>query len=164
MFFSLQGFFSGEALNISITTLDNELICKYILCRNLFKLYEPWPLGAPDVGIDGTRPVNQLLTKEQVADLLQVSVQTVYRNRCRLGGFYPAGLRVLRFREDDILACLERDQRMALSLPISGEEIQPGLVQDQGRGQGRRRGEKGRTQKGGEGADPNRHNLLRGSQ
>ena len=33
-----------------------------------------------------------LLTPEEVAQLLQISIRTVYAQARRLGGFYPAGI------------------------------------------------------------------------
>jgi hypothetical protein len=49
----------------------------------------------------------KLLTPSQVADQLQISVRTVMRHSRALGGFYPAGIRALRFREEDVeRACL----------------------------------------------------------
>ena len=44
----------------------------------------------------------KLLTPDQVAELLQVSVATVRRHSRSLGGFYPAHIRVLRFRLEDV--------------------------------------------------------------
>jgi len=45
---------------------------------------------------------SQLLTPKDVADALQISVEAVYKHKRRLCGFYPAGIKVLRFREDVI--------------------------------------------------------------
>jgi hypothetical protein len=48
-----------------------------------------------------------LLTPAQVAELLQVSVRTVMRHAKALGGIYPAGIKCLRFRAEDVeRACL----------------------------------------------------------
>jgi len=47
-----------------------------------------------------------LLTPKQIAELLNLSVRTVY-DRVRLGGFYPAGIKTLRFRRDVIEAIME---------------------------------------------------------
>ena len=44
----------------------------------------------------------RILTLPQVATLLQVSERTVKRHWKRLGGFHPAGIRVLRFRLEDV--------------------------------------------------------------
>jgi len=54
--------------------------------------------------LDGISP---LLTPKQVAELLKVSLKTVYDNIKLLGGFWPAGIRVLRFRHEDIERILE---------------------------------------------------------
>ncbi len=51
--------------------------------------------------------MDKLLTPEQVADLLQISVKTVYEKSDRFGGFYPAGIRVLRFRQEVINGIME---------------------------------------------------------
>ena len=48
-----------------------------------------------------------LLTPKQVAEILNLSVRTVYDHRIRLGGFYPAGIKALRFRRDVIEAIME---------------------------------------------------------
>jgi hypothetical protein len=48
-----------------------------------------------------------LLTPKQVAELLSLSVRTVYDHSIRLGGFYPAGIKALRFRKDVIEAIME---------------------------------------------------------
>lgn len=52
---------------------------------------------------------NQLLTPEEVAEWLKVSVSTV-RNRYRAWGLTPQRVgRLLRFRERDIVAYLDRN-------------------------------------------------------
>jgi len=51
--------------------------------------------------------ISSLLTPKEVAELLKISLQTVYDNRKRLGGFCPAGIRVLRFRKGDIERIME---------------------------------------------------------
>ncbi|MCP4624842.1 MAG: helix-turn-helix domain-containing protein [bacterium] len=50
-----------------------------------------------------------LLTPKQVAELLSLSVRTVYDHSIRLGGFYPAGIKALRFRRDVIEAISRLD-------------------------------------------------------
>lgn len=50
-----------------------------------------------------------LMTPQEVADLLKISVRSVYRIRADLGGFYLPHLRVLRFRPEVVNACMERD-------------------------------------------------------
>ena len=45
-------------------------------------------------------------TVDEVAELLKIPKRTVYKHARRLGGFYPAGIKVLRFRKqviDEIL-------------------------------------------------------------
>ena len=43
-----------------------------------------------------------LLHPQQVAEMLQISVASVRRHARSLGGFYPAHIRVLRFRSEDV--------------------------------------------------------------
>ncbi len=45
---------------------------------------------------------DHLLTVADVARLLNLSSKTVYKHKRRLGGFYPAGIRVLRFSPETI--------------------------------------------------------------
>ena len=68
---------------------------------------------------------DQLLTVPDVANILQIAPRTVYDNKYRLGGFYPAGLRVLRFPPGVILGYLEGQgtENMGLRVPISQEVI-----------------------------------------
>ncbi len=56
-----------------------------------------------------------LLTVSQVAKLLNINKTTVYENKERLGGFYPAGYRVL-FRSDVIEEIL-RNKNQPFSIP-----------------------------------------------
>ena len=51
--------------------------------------------------------VSTLLTPKQVAEMLSISVRTVYDHSIRLGGFYPAGIKALWFRRDVIEAIME---------------------------------------------------------
>ena len=62
--------------------------------------------------------MNSLLTPNEVARLLHLSVRTVYAQSHRLGGFYPAGIRVLRFRREDIYAIMEGPQDRQLEIPV----------------------------------------------
>ena len=55
-----------------------------------------------------------LLTPENVADLLQIDAKTVYKHSRRLGGFYPAGIKVLRFKQETINDIMEGGQRVAV--------------------------------------------------
>src|SRR5208283_4085140 len=69
-----------------------------------------------------------LLTVEDVANFLQISQRTVYDNSRKLGGFYPHGLRVLRFRPEVIYGNMEGQETegMGLRVPISKEIIRGG--------------------------------------
>jgi excisionase family DNA binding protein len=65
-----------------------------------------WPAEGLRVTRGGS---NQLLTPEEVAEWLKVSVSTV-RNRYRAWGLTPQRVgRLLRFRERDIVAYLDRN-------------------------------------------------------
>ena len=105
-----------------------------------------------------------LLTPKQVANLLQVSTRTVYDNKHRLRGFYPVGIRRLRFRAEDIDELLEESQErnLALRVPVSREKVHGKRFQDEGKGQGCQRGEK-KKGKVRESTDSNRHGLFGGS-
>jgi predicted site-specific integrase-resolvase len=67
----------------------------------------------------------RLLTPAEVADLLQISVKTVYKNKRKLCGFYPAGIKVLRFREDVIYGIMEGKPPGALAkrTSVSGQRL-----------------------------------------
>ena len=56
-----------------------------------------------------------LLTVSQVAKLLNINKTVVYENKEHLGGFYPAGYRVL-FRSDVIEEIL-RSKKLPFSIP-----------------------------------------------
>ena len=86
--------------------------------------------------------MEQLLTPDDVAKLLQVSLKTVYVNGKRLGGFYPGGIKVLRFREEVIREFMEGQGKRDMEVHLSGERegLRRGGTQDQGGsedGQGR---------------------------
>ncbi|MBM4275215.1 MAG: helix-turn-helix domain-containing protein [Deltaproteobacteria bacterium] len=100
--------------------------------------------------------MTSLLTPPEVAHLLQISLRTVYAQSRRLGGFYPAGIRALRFRREDIYAIMERPNRtLEVSISTSRQAIQPDRLQDQGRSPGRPGRASQRNQDGGRGtADP----------
>ena len=71
-----------------------------------------------------------LLTPQKVAELLSLSVRTIYDNHRKLGGFYPAGIKRLRFREDVIHGIMEgqNSQGLVLQVPVPKETIRkPGL-------------------------------------
>lgn len=61
-----------------------------------------------------------LLKPEQVADLLQLSLSTIYAEAARLGGFYPAGIKRLRFRKEVGYAIMEGKREVPLSVPTPG--------------------------------------------
>jgi predicted transcriptional regulator len=104
---------------------------------------------------------SSLLTVEEVADLLKISPRAVYKYRQRLGGFYPFGIRVLRFRREEIYAHLERGRKLEIPVPVAGEKIFPARIQNQGIGQGGNGEAKGATH-GCRGAnDSDRHGLFR---
>lgn len=56
-----------------------------------------------------------LLTISQVAKLLNISKVDVYENKERLGGFYPAGYRVL-FRSD-VIEEIIKERNLPFSTP-----------------------------------------------
>ncbi len=104
----------------------------------------------------------RLLTPEEVAERLQISVKSVYRNSRNLGGFYPAGIKVLRFREETIRGLMARQAQkgLAVQLPASGQDVRGRGFQNQSGGQGRTGGASEGHFKPATNADPNRHGLL----
>ena len=62
--------------------------------------------------------MEQALTKEDVARLLQISIQTVYDHKKELGAFYPVGMRVLRFRREVINGILEGPKDAPLEIQV----------------------------------------------
>lgn len=56
-----------------------------------------------------------LLTPQEVAKLLRISVKTVYENKERFGPVYPGGLRCLRFKREAVDAAMGVSQR-----PVAG--------------------------------------------
>jgi hypothetical protein len=101
-----------------------------------------------------------LLTVEEVAKILKITPRTVYKYRQRLGGFYPFGIKVLRFRREEIYAHLERGRELEIPVPAAGETTFPARIQNQGIGQGGKGEATGPTQSCQRGADPNRHGLF----
>lgn len=80
-------------------------------------------------------PVPQpLLKPDEVANLLKLSVRTVYDNKHRLGGFYPGGIKALRFRAGTIYGIMEgqKTQGLAIQLPVQGENLCRRGPQNQG--------------------------------
>ncbi|HCY83945.1 MAG TPA: hypothetical protein DHV36_02290 [Desulfobacteraceae bacterium] len=105
-----------------------------------------------------SRP-HRLMTPAEVAELLQISEKTVYKHRSKLCGFKPAGLGVLRFRQEVIYGIMEGQdpQRLVLQFPVSDPNVcRPGL-QNQSRGQDRQRRKKKAGQRP---KDRNRHGLF----
>ncbi|MCK4984051.1 MAG: helix-turn-helix domain-containing protein [Desulfobacterales bacterium] len=100
-----------------------------------------------------------LLTPKQVAEILQISTRTVYENKHRLGGFYPAGIRVLRFRKEVIYGLMERQETGGLGVrfPAQGETVRRQGIQNEGRGEvGQGEAQKGNKEYQ---TDPARHGL-----
>jgi hypothetical protein len=65
-----------------------------------------------------------LLTPQEVADLLKISLRTVFRYREALNGFYPFGTRALRFRAAAIYDAMEgMGQRKAAQVQPERREI-----------------------------------------
>jgi hypothetical protein len=108
------------------------------LSKERFTLTPPRPMRHnPGIVQDG-----RLLTPEEVADRLQISIRTVYDNKGRLGGFYPAGIRCLRFRKDVIDGILEGSSAEGLDVqvPVQGEWLRRPRIQDTQRGGNRQSG------------------------
>ena len=83
----------------------------------------------------GDNPTPPLLTVKEAALLLKLSPRSIYRKARVLGGFYPLGLRCLRFRAEVIFnAMLAREEGLAVSIPVPGQKIQQSLVSYQGPG------------------------------
>jgi len=102
----------------------------------------------------------EALTVSQVSKILNISPRSVYRKRWQLGGFYPLGLRCLRFPAGLVYACMEGSgERLAVSIPGRGQEVQQGMVSRQGGSQGSRGGAQGGIEEADK--DPNRWGLLR---
>lgn len=101
-----------------------------------------------------------LLKVKDVADLLSVSERTVYERSAELGGFYPAGIKVLRFSRKVIYGIMEGQdpQRLALRIPVQRETVRRGRPCKQAGSNIRKRnapeGNQGRIK-----TDPSRHGL-----
>ena len=50
--------------------------------------------------------MDRLLSVKDVAELLNMSPRMVYEHKRELGGFYPAGIRILRFHPEANYVCL----------------------------------------------------------
>jgi hypothetical protein len=80
--------------------------------------------------------IKPLLTPEKVAEILQISVEAVYKHKHALCGFYPAGIKVLRFREDVIDGIIQNvNGRVAVRVPEEREALQRQRIQYQSRGE-----------------------------
>jgi hypothetical protein len=103
-----------------------------------------------------------LMTPQEVADLLKISIKTVYKEKHRLGGVYPGGLRVLRFLPEVIHAAMAIPAReVAIPVRAYGEGLRGGGVQHQEGRPGRRRSPQERSTKEVV-ASAIEHGLLRG--
>ena len=67
----------------------------------------------------------RLWTAEQVAEALQMSKRTVYNHAKELGGFYPFGIKQMRFHAKRIQECLERseDQSVAVQVQVQKKVV-----------------------------------------
>ena len=105
--------------------------------------------------------MNSLLTPREVANLLSISLRTVYDHAADLGGFYPGGIRVLRFNPEVIYGYMEGQDKegLVLQIPVPGAGVrQPGIQYPQGS-----RRKPGKTQRGSQRSDQanaNRHGLF----
>lgn len=79
--------------------------------------------------------IDPLLTPEEVGELLNIKKSTVYEQRHKLGGFYPAGIRVLRFRRDVINVIMEGriPEGLAIQIHSSGKSVSRPGIQNQNR-------------------------------
>ena len=102
--------------------------------------------------------MTSLLTPKEVANLLKVSPRTVYDRASDLGGFYPAGIRVLRFKQEVIRGCLEGQGKKGLEvqLPVPGAGVRRGRPSNKTGGNVSQRGQEKSTQAN---KDDDRHGL-----
>lgn len=98
----------------------------------------------------------QLLTPLEVSKKLKISLSTVYKKSRILGGFYPAGIKSLRFDEAIINGIMERSRQMAFSFHVSGTLSHGERFFDQSGSKKSSRKKKGRSK---EYADSSRHGL-----
>ena len=93
-----------------------------------------------------------LLTPLEVAELLQLSKATVYAKAVHLGGFFPAGIKALRFNPEVIYAIMEGSRQVPNPISVSGPTLQQDRVPHQ---KGRRKVAGGETDGTGDpGQDP----------
>ena len=104
-------------------------------------------------GCSPSNKVDSLLTPQDAARHLKISVRTVYQNANRLGGFYPFGLRVLRFRKEVICGNLEGPgyPNLEMEIPVPAQAIWRGRIPNQARSLRR---EGGKAQGGNTGPTP----------
>ena len=101
-----------------------------------------------------------LLTVDDVAKYLQISPRTVYDNARTLGGFYPFGIGVLRFKREVIYGTIQRQglQVLDLQVPVPGKVLRgQGIQYAAGSSHGRNKTPRGNQ--GGIKTDPARHGL-----
>ncbi len=60
----------------------------------------------------------KLWTPQQVAEVLQISVKTVYKHSVKLGGFYPFGIGRLRFDGERIQKHILRAGKAVLEIRV----------------------------------------------
>ena len=63
------------------------------------------------------RKMLQLLTPSDIAEMLQISEKTVYKHKQKFCGFYPAGLKVLRFSKEVVDDIIQNSARVEVSFP-----------------------------------------------
>ncbi|WP_083927883.1 helix-turn-helix domain-containing protein [Desulfobacter curvatus] len=102
---------------------------------------------------------NKLLTPSDVAELLQISENTVYKHVKKLGGFKPGGIGVWRFRQEVIYGIMEGQdpETLVLQFSVSKRNLCGQGIQDKNGSGGRSGKKKGRCK---EKSDLNRHGLL----
>nr|WP_321401995.1 helix-turn-helix domain-containing protein [uncultured Desulfobacter sp.] len=102
---------------------------------------------------------NKLLTPSDVAELLQISENTVYKHVKRLGGFKPGGIGVWRFRQEVIYGIMEGQdpEALVLQFSVSKRNLRSQGIQDKNGSGGSSGKKKGRRK---EKSDLNRHGLL----
>ena len=103
----------------------------------------------------------ELLTVSQVAKLLKWSVKSVYNHADVLGGFYPFGVKTLRFDKETLIDSLQRQAQRKVSLRLSaaGQTVHQRAVQAAPQGRAGRAGKKGANQKTGQTPAEDRHGL-----
>ena len=102
---------------------------------------------------------NKLLTPSDVAELLQISENTVYKHVKKLGGFKPGGIGVWRFRQEVIYGIMEGQdpETLVLQFSVSKRNLCSQGIQDKKGSDGRSGKKKGRFK---EKSDLNRHGVI----